>query len=449
MQPLVSVVIPAYNAQSTIAETVRSLLSQSLTDWQAVIVDDGSTDSTTSIASDFAWRDARIAHLRQPNAGLAAARNAGLDAATGRFVHFLDADDWLLPLGLERLVQAAEWSGRGAACGSWTLHAGDGRALGVTMPTPAQVVGFDHLLRGNVLAPHSHIVRRDLIGGLRFDTSMPVVEDYQMWATLASNGVRWSAVDETVAAYRVRPGSISKFPGRMMENVCRVLRGLHDGPGFEAAVRDVALFYATMSAVTDRTHGFAASHALLHSAVHGPAAFTADELAAATKWAMIFGFGIAPGQYASTAPRWVPRLSAWWQSLHGVATPDEVLDALALHAVSAEAVAAAMLDRVSGDGPVVLAGAMGRNGRAVRQAAGDRGIPLDLRDDQLPKAGLDRLIDASATVLVAPEQDEAVLERLPRGLRVRRWCETRAALSTSIRSVLEHAIGAPTPAIGA
>lgn len=439
MQPLVTVVIPAYNAQGTLAETVRSLLSQSLTDWRAIIVDDGSTDSTTSIASDFAWRDERITHLRQANQGLAGARNAGLEAATGQYVHFLDADDWLDPLGLERLVQAAEWSGRGAACGAWTLHAGDGRSLGVTMPTPSQVVGLEHLLRGNTMAPHSHMVRRDLIGTLRFDPSVPGVEDYQMWSTLAANGVEWSAVDEVVAAYRVRPGSMSKFPGRMLESVCRVLRRLHTGEGYAAALRETALFYATMSAIADRSQGQATSRAMLTSALPGPAAFTAEELAEAAYWALLFGFGIAPGQYAATASRWMPPLAAWWEGDHGTASPDEIVDAMARRAVSPEAIAAAMLDRVSGDGPIVLAGALGRNGRVLRQSANARGIPLDLRDDRLPRAGLERGIDATSTVLIAPSADKRILDKLPRGLKLRRWCETQASLATRMQQVLRAA----------
>ncbi len=449
MQPLVSVVIPAYNAQSTLAETVRSLLAQSLTDWRAIIVDDGSTDSTPSIASDFAWRDERITHLRQPNQGLAAARNTGLDAATGRYVHVLDADDWLVPLGLERLVQAAEWSGRGAACGSWTLHAGDGRSLGVTMLPPDQVVGLDHLLRGNVMAPHSHVVRRELIGDLRFDTSMPVVEDYQMWATLAANGVMWSAVDEVVAGYRIRPGSLSKSPGRMLESVGRVIRQLHTGDSYAVAIRESAILYATMSAIGDRSPALAASHAMLRTALPGPAAFTADELAGAAYWALLFGFGIAPQQYAATASKWLPRLGAWWGSFAGPANITETIDALAVCALSPETVAETMLDRVSGDGPIVLAGAMGRNGRALRRAAGVRGLPLELRDDRLPRAGLERLIDADSTVLIAPINDEKILAKLPPGLRTMRWSRTRAELSAQLQQVLHAVHNAQPAAIGA
>ena len=108
-----------------------------------------------------------------------------------------------------------------------------------------------------------------------------------------------------------------------------------------------------------------------------------------------------------------------------------------------------MLDRVSGDGPIVLAGAMGRNGRALRRSANARGIPLDLRDDRLPRAGLERLIDANSTILVAPTDDEPVLAKLPRGARIRRWNVTQRKLSGQIRDTLLAAHDQYVPAIGA
>ena len=82
--PLVTVVIPAYNAEKYIEETLDSLRAQTLTDWQALIVDDGSTDATAQIAGNAAAKDARFRLIRQENAGVSAARNRGLSEAQGR-----------------------------------------------------------------------------------------------------------------------------------------------------------------------------------------------------------------------------------------------------------------------------------------------------------------------------------------------------------------------------
>lgn len=445
MAPLVSVVIPAYNAQATLAETVRSLLAQSLTDWRAMIVDDGSTDSTPAIAQDFAWRDPRIAYHRQPNRGLSGARNAGLERATGAYVHFLDADDWLAPLGLERLVQAAEWSGRGAACGSWSLHGADARPLGLTISPPDQVVGLEHFAETNALAPHAHVVRRDLLDGLRFDESLRVVEDYDLWLRLASRGVRWSAVEETVAGYRVRPGSLSKNPRLMLETHAAVARRTLGEAPAARGLRKAALFYATSAALAGPAGGMAGPRATLRAALPNPPVFGPEELGAAGHWALVLGFGIAPERLAKTAPRWLGRLEAWWRAIAGEESVEPARRALAEHAVSPERIAGAMLDR-AGPGPLVLAGAMGRNGRELRRAGAARGRRMELRDDRLPRAGIDRLIDSAATVLVAPLEDRGLVRRLPRGLRVVRWSTTRAGLASELLGALGRAAAEARPA---
>ena len=447
---LVTVIIPAYNAQATLAETLRSLLNQSLTDWRAVVVDDGSTDSTPMIASDFAWRDPRISLVRQENRGLAGARNRGLEQADGRYVHFLDSDDWLTPLGLERLVQAAEWSGRGAACGSWTLHGGDGRAMGITMSPVDQVVGVEHLLGGNVMSPHSHVIRRDLLNGERFDESLRVVEDYDMWLRLASRGLRWSAVDDCVAGYRVRAGSLSKNPRLMLETQARVMdRATGDREARAAGLRSAALFFATNAAIGEAGAGFAQARAMLRGAIGNPAAFSASELGRAAYWSLVMGFGISPRSFSATAARWLPALTGWWREIGEAGVVGEAIASLATEAVSPETVAGAMLDAVPLGSPVVLAGAMGRNGQVIQRVARARGVAVTLRDDRLPRAGLELLLDARSTVLVAPADDGEVLRKLPREVRVVRWSDVRAGRSARLLSDLHRALGGQAEALGA
>ena len=100
----ITVVTPAYNAGGTLADTIRSVLAQTHRDLSMVIVDDGSTDDTTAIAARFL--DPRLALLRQPNAGVSAARNRGLAAQQGDALLFLDADDWIAPAALATLATA-------------------------------------------------------------------------------------------------------------------------------------------------------------------------------------------------------------------------------------------------------------------------------------------------------------------------------------------------------
>jgi glycosyltransferase involved in cell wall biosynthesis len=96
-----SVIVPVYNVEQYLPECLDSLFHQTYGDWEAVCVDDGSTDGCAAILAGYASRDSRIKVITQPNGGLSAARNTGLDNATGDYILFLDSDDWLEPNTLE------------------------------------------------------------------------------------------------------------------------------------------------------------------------------------------------------------------------------------------------------------------------------------------------------------------------------------------------------------
>ena len=97
----VSIITPVYNGEAYIAETIYSVLAQTYRDWEMLIVDDGSRDASADIVLRFAKRDSRIRLLRQENRGSAAARNAGIRKASGRYIALLDADDLYLPTFLD------------------------------------------------------------------------------------------------------------------------------------------------------------------------------------------------------------------------------------------------------------------------------------------------------------------------------------------------------------
>ncbi len=110
-QPLVSVVVPVYNGQQCIQACMDSILTQSLTSLEIIVVDDGSTDGTWAIVSRIAKQDARVRPLRQKNAGVSEARNAALPLCRGRYIRFVDADDLLPPDSMARLTAIAERDG--------------------------------------------------------------------------------------------------------------------------------------------------------------------------------------------------------------------------------------------------------------------------------------------------------------------------------------------------
>lgn len=99
--PLVSIIIPCYNYAHTLSETLNSIKAQTLSRWEAIIVNDGSSDNTREVIESFTLSDARFIGLHQENKGVSAARNAGIQAAKGTYVMFLDADDLITPRKLE------------------------------------------------------------------------------------------------------------------------------------------------------------------------------------------------------------------------------------------------------------------------------------------------------------------------------------------------------------
>ena len=105
---MVSVVIPVYNVEKYLAECVDSVLRQTYTDYEIILVDDGATDSSGQMCDDYAGKDVRIRVIHQPNGGLSAARNTGLKAARGEYVYFLDSDDYIETCALEHLVAVAD-----------------------------------------------------------------------------------------------------------------------------------------------------------------------------------------------------------------------------------------------------------------------------------------------------------------------------------------------------
>ena len=102
--PLISVIVPIYDVESYLPKCVESVLRQTYTNLEIILVDDGSPDNSGKICDDFAARDPRVRVIHKENGGLSSARNAGLDAAHGEYITFLDSDDWIAEDAYEHLL---------------------------------------------------------------------------------------------------------------------------------------------------------------------------------------------------------------------------------------------------------------------------------------------------------------------------------------------------------
>lgn len=111
MEELVSIIVPVYNAQDYLSRCLDSIIAQEYTDFELIIVDDGSTDGSGSICDDYARRDPRVAVIHKENSGVSDSRNTALQRARGTYIQFLDSDDWMTPDATKLLVRSARHSG--------------------------------------------------------------------------------------------------------------------------------------------------------------------------------------------------------------------------------------------------------------------------------------------------------------------------------------------------
>ena len=216
--PAVSIIIPVYNRANTVLESVNSVLRQTWTDFELLIVDDGSTDTTREVVSRI--NDPRVQLLQTPkNMGPSGARNVGIKAARAPWTAFQDSDDeWLptkLALQMARL-QEPQTNWIGAYCGMMILSepdTADARTTASYLPSPeVSVVEGDVLpsiLRANVISTQLLVARTDILrqaGG--FDENLPALVDWDLAIRLAALG-RFAFVDEPLVVQRFSPNSIT------------------------------------------------------------------------------------------------------------------------------------------------------------------------------------------------------------------------------------------------
>src|SRR4028118_1444605 len=224
----VSIVIPAYNAAETIAETLASVQAQTMPNWEAIVVNDGSSDETEAIANQLAAKDSRIRIISQPNQGVSAARNTGISLANFDWLSLLDADDWLSPQYLERMtaVLAADTSLDAVHCGMRQVDPYGNTFSDTYVPELTDL--FPVFARRCGLLIHACVFRKALahsVGG--FEISLRTSEDWDFWQRIARTGARFGAVKEILAFYRMRPNSLSRDGSISFANAMCVLAQGH------------------------------------------------------------------------------------------------------------------------------------------------------------------------------------------------------------------------------
>jgi glycosyltransferase involved in cell wall biosynthesis len=207
--PKVSVIIPAYNAMTYLPETVESVLRQTFTEFEVLIIDDGSSDHIVQWVSQVT--DPRVKLISQANQGLPGARNTGIAHAQGEYLAFLDADDLWESTKLEKQVRCLDSNPAvGLVHTPMVLVNEQGNSTGRVMASNAEGDVWQKLLERNVIACPSVMLRRccfETVGV--FDRNLRSLEDWDMWIRIASR-YPFAMIKEPLAYYRQLPNSMSK-----------------------------------------------------------------------------------------------------------------------------------------------------------------------------------------------------------------------------------------------
>ncbi len=207
--PLISVVIPVYNGEKTIRETIESVLNQTFSDLEVIVINDGSQDSTLEIVLSIP--DPRVKVFSYPNANQSVSRNRGISQASGEYISFIDADDLWTPDKLEAQLRALQENPQAAVAYSWTDCIDESRQF-IRTGSHLTVNGdaYANLLVMNFLESGSNpLIRRQAlaeVGG--FEELLPPAEDWDMWLRLARR-YHFVAVPSPQILYRVCAGSMS------------------------------------------------------------------------------------------------------------------------------------------------------------------------------------------------------------------------------------------------
>ena len=207
-KPQLTIIMPSHNSERFIAAAIDSVIAQSVTDWELIIVDGASSDSTHAIATSYERMDTRI-HLIVPTAdhGVAHARNIGLDSACGDYIAFLDSDDVWYPEKTRIQIDAIE---KAQADISYTAYwRVSDRSLTRRLVTVPKRVTYGTMLRRDLIGTSTAMIRRSTCGAMRMP-HLRVAEDHAYWLGLLRDATRVTiGVGEPLAEYRVRSDSLS------------------------------------------------------------------------------------------------------------------------------------------------------------------------------------------------------------------------------------------------
>lgn len=232
-QPLVSIIMPSFNAESFIAESIESVLRQTYQNWELIVTDDCSTDRTPEIVQSYCNKEPRINFaIAEHHSGIAGTRNQCLSRVKGRFVAFLDNDDIWYPEKLEKQVRFMLENNHPFVYSEYELMNEDGSPKGKTIKT-AGVIDYDKYLKNTIIGSGTIMLDTDKTGKLQMPYNA-TSDDMALWCKILKDGHRAYPMKEVLMKYRVRSNSASANKLKAAKDVWLVYRKQEKLPFFYA-----------------------------------------------------------------------------------------------------------------------------------------------------------------------------------------------------------------------
>ncbi len=247
---MVSVIIPTYNREKTILRAIESVLAQTVTDLELIVVDDCSTDSTREIVSSV--RDGRLRYVcLEQNSGACVARNRGIEEAKGEYIAFQDSDDSWRPEKLERQLEAINrWDTQVCFCRSMRHNYSKDQDP-VYPSIPAGVVGTEELIRSSIVSTQTILARREVFGKVMFDPVVRRRQDYD-WVIRAAQEYSFCLCHDVLVDIFLQDDSITNLGAKKSVETFEYLMEKHSAiaekfPSFRLSMLHNIGYYKTMA----------------------------------------------------------------------------------------------------------------------------------------------------------------------------------------------------------
>lgn len=247
-KPMISVVMSVYNGEPYLSEAIESILQQTYSDFEFVIINDGSTDNSLSIIKSFQEKDERIVLVSRENKGLIASLNEGIELAKGKYIARMDADDISQPTRFEQQVDFMEKNEAVVVCGTWIEQIYiDGRKPKLTKYYTSSKEIKTQLLFSCPFAHPSVFIRKSTLitNNIRYNNKFVHAEDYYLWTELSRFG-EFANLNKALLRYRYLEDSITRVADKQRERqqtLERIYANALNGVGFEASQNELSLIY--------------------------------------------------------------------------------------------------------------------------------------------------------------------------------------------------------------